>query len=152
MTEKTEDLWPSDLGIASIVTPAAILRAQAALLGEKTKGLLEGTIETSSANNDIYHRFVIKVPALGNYRYMLFKVHHPATLYPVFVDQEPTIPRSPFMPDFVMPDLTSALAARALGLDGLVNEDALKAWLRRTFASEATKLIIANLCAQASGQ
>jgi hypothetical protein len=38
MPELNEDLWPSDLGIVSIVTPAAILRAQATLLGEKTKG------------------------------------------------------------------------------------------------------------------
>ncbi|MGA2741241.1 MAG: hypothetical protein ABSG65_27855, partial [Bryobacteraceae bacterium] len=93
MPELNEDLWPSDLGIAStIVTPAAILRTQATLLGEKTKGILEAAVETFSANNDIYHRFVIKVPALGNYRYTLFQVHHPVTLYPVVVDQEPTMP------------------------------------------------------------
>jgi hypothetical protein len=35
---------------------------------------------------------------------------------------------------------------------GLPNEEELRAWLRRTFASEATKRIIANLYAQASGQ
>lgn len=145
MPELNEDLWPSDLGIASIVTPAAILRSQAALLGEKTKGILEAVVETSSVGNEIHHRFVIKVPALGNYRYALFSVHHPVTLYPVFVDEEPATPRSPFMPDF-------SLGERLREATGLQGEEEFRSWLRRTFASEATKRIIANLYAQASGQ
>jgi hypothetical protein len=143
MPELNEDLWPSDLGITSIVTPAAILRAQAGFLGERTKGVLEGAIETSSANGDVNHRFVIKVPALGNYRYPLFQVHHPVTLYPVIVDQEPTMPINVAQ---LIIDPTF-LRAKA----GLPNEEALRDWLRGTFASEATKRIIANLYAQASG-
>jgi hypothetical protein len=139
MPELNEDLWPSDLGIASIVTPAAILRAQATFLGERTKGVLEGAIDTSSANDEVYHQFVIKVPALGNYRYTLFQVHHPVTLYPVIVDQEPTKVTS-----------ISELMKVRVNAD-LPNEDALRAWLRRTFASEATKRIIASLYAQATG-
>jgi hypothetical protein len=134
MPELNEDLWPSDLGIASIVTPAAILRAQAALLGEKTKGVLEAVVETSSVGDQIRHQFVIKVPALGYYRYVLFVVRHPIDLYPVVIDED---------------------AARLPGIipiEGmrLQDEDALRAWLRRVFASDATKRIIANLYAQAS--
>ena len=143
MPELNEDLWPSDLGITSMVTPVAISRAQAAFLGEKTKGVLEGAIETSSANDDVYHRFMIKVPPPGNYRYTLFQVHHPVTLYPVIVDQEPTMPLT--IGDLMInPDVMRVKA-------GLPNEKDLRAWLRRTFASEATKRIIANLYAQASG-
>jgi hypothetical protein len=152
MTEKNEDLWPPDLVIASIVTPAAILRAQAALLGERTKGVLEGVVETSSVGSDIYHRFVIKVPALGNYRYALFSVHHPVTLYPVFIDEEPATPRSTFMPDFSSMPEFSSLGDRLDKASGLKNEEALREWLRRTLGSDATKHIIANLYAQASGQ
>ena len=151
MPELNEDLWPSDLGIASIVTPAAIIRAQAALLGERTKGVLEGIVETSSVGSDIYHRFVIKVPTLGNYRYALFSVHHPATLYPVFIDEEPVVPRSPFMPDFSSVPEFSLVDGFAKA-SGLQDEEALRKWLRRTLGSDATKHIIANLYAQASGQ
>ena len=140
MPELNEDLWPSDLGFASIVTPAAILRAQAALLAEKTKGMLEAAVETSSVGNEIYHRFVIKVPALGNYRYVLFKVHHPMELYPVVVDKDATRSRlMPFAPPIPIEDMR------------LKDEEALRLWLRGVFASNATKRIIANLYAQASG-
>ncbi|MGC9946686.1 MAG: hypothetical protein ABSF64_10000 [Bryobacteraceae bacterium] len=125
MPELNEDLWPSDLGIASIVTPAAIIRAQAALLAEKTKGILEAVVETSSIGPNIRHSFVIKVPALGNYRYALFSVHHPVELYPVVIE--------------------GATPSR------LEDEDALREWLRRMFASDATKRIIASLYSQASG-
>jgi hypothetical protein len=139
MPELNEDLWPSDLGIATIVTPAAILRAQAAFLGEKTKGVLEATVETSSVGDQIRHRFVIKVPALGNCRYALFSVHHSIDLYPVFIDDGPAMPRSALLSD----QLDQA--------SGLKTEKALRGWLRRVFASEATKRIIASLYAQASG-
>jgi hypothetical protein len=139
MPELNEDLWPSDLIIASIVTPAAILRAQATLLGEKTKGIVEAAVETSSVGDQIRHRFVIRVPALGNYRYSLFSVHPPADLCPVFIDEEPAMPRSAFLSDQL---------AKASGLN---NEHALRVWLRQTLASDATKRIIANLYAEASG-
>ncbi len=138
MPELNEDLWPSDLGIASVVTPAAILRSQAAFLGEKTRGILEAVVETSSVGNEIFHRFVIKVPALGNYRYALFSVHHPVELYPVLVSE----------------DATRSSGSGIIPIEGmrLPDEEALRTWLRGVFASEATKRIIASLYAQASGQ
>jgi len=152
MPELNEDLWPSDLGIVSIVTPAAILRAQATLLGEKTKGILEGAVETSSVGDQIRHRFVIRVPALGNYRYPLFSVHHAVDLYPVFIDEEPATPRPALMPDLSsVPGFTS-LGDRLDRASGLKSEPALRDWLRQTLASDETKRIIANLYAQASGQ
>jgi hypothetical protein len=146
MTEKAEDLWPADLGIAPIVTPAAILREQAALLGEKTKGVLEGTVETLAIGVDVRHRFVILAPALGYYRYVLFQVHHSSiTLYPVFVDEEPAMPQRALSSDF-------SLVERLNEASGLPSEEALRAWLRQTLASDVTTHIIRNLHAQASGQ
>ncbi len=124
-----------------MVTPAAILRAQAAVLAERTKGILEAAVETWSVGDEFYHRFVIKVPALGDYRYELFQVHHSVPLYPVVVDDDPGV------------RLARNLSALddAVGRDRLLrDEDALRSWLRGVFASEATKRIIANLYAQAS--
>jgi hypothetical protein len=51
--------------------------------------MLEAAVETTSVENQIHHRFVIKVPALGNYRYVLFKVHHPVELYPIVENRLP---------------------------------------------------------------
>jgi hypothetical protein len=128
------------LGITSIVTPAAILKTQAALLGEKTKGVLEAAVKTWTSAGNVYHEFVIVVPALDGYRYVLFRIHHPITLYPVFVDEQPNLSTGAW-------DLTSALNKAA----GIPDEEALRDWLRTTLASDATKHIIANLYAQASG-
>jgi hypothetical protein len=123
-----------------MVTPAAILRAQAAVLAERTKGILEAAVETSSVGDEFYHRFVIKAPALGNYRYELFQVHHPATLYPVVINKDATR----------RPGGSSLAVVPIEGSDELRDEQTLRSWLRSVFASEASKRIIANLYAQAS--
>lgn len=78
---------------------------------------------------------MIKVPALGNYRYALFSVHHPMDLYPVLVNEDAT--RS-------SPGVVPIEGMR------LQDEEALRTWLRRAFNSDATKRIIANPYAQAS--
>ena len=37
-----DDLWPDNIAESNMVTPVAILREQAALLGDKTKQLVTG--------------------------------------------------------------------------------------------------------------
>src|ERR1017187_5540967 len=88
MSDEIEDLWP-DFNPAAIVTPASILKTQAAALSQKSKGLLQGEVETWTSEENIYHRFNLIVPALENYRYSLLRMHHLGTLYPVYVDESP---------------------------------------------------------------
>jgi len=91
MAESTRDLWPPDLGVSSLVPPLAILREQAALLSQKTKGFLEGEVVTRAERGPrnkaepFLHEFRIRAPALGDYRYELFDVRHDFELYPVVV-------------------------------------------------------------------
>jgi len=67
----------------------AILREQAALLSQKTKGFLEGEVVTRAERGrnarPFLHEFRIRAPALGDYRYELFDVRHDFGLYPVVV-------------------------------------------------------------------
>ena len=137
---KTEDLWPSDLGLGTVVTPVSILRTQAKLLGERTQGLLEGEVKTWTQGTNVYHDLNVVVPALDNYKYRLLRVHHPMTLYPVFVDEEP-MPRGSIPVNIHM---------EILGGGGLEDAHALREWLRQTLAGQETKRILENLYAQAA--
>jgi hypothetical protein len=77
------DLW-GDLEVAPIRTPVAILKEQAAVLGQKTRNVVEARVETSlTYNSHFVHSFSLVVPALDNYEYQLFKVQHAIDLYPV---------------------------------------------------------------------
>jgi hypothetical protein len=139
MTQKLEDLWP-DLTPTAIVTPASILKTQAAVLSQKSKGLLLGEVETWTDPLGIHHRLVLVVPALDNYRYELVGFHHSHNLYPVFIDSSPVPPRreiirlrEDFVADQILPD-----------------EDSFREWLRTVFGATETKRILDNLLAQAS--
>lgn len=80
-----EDLWPDDLQQIKVKTPVAILKEQASLLGPKTQNLVEAEVkrsETTEEEGIFYYVFFITAPALGNYRYRLFDVHHGIELYP----------------------------------------------------------------------
>jgi hypothetical protein len=136
-----ENLWPSDLELETIITPVSILRTQANLLGERTRGMLVGEVKTWTKGDTIHHALDVVVPALENYRYRLLKVHHSMALYPVFVDEEPTRHG---------PSPVKGLTESLNEATGLKDEDALREWLRQTLAREETKRILANLYAQAT--
>ena len=61
------------------------MREQAALLGNKTQNLVEATVETGTQFGRFKHPFLLLVPALGLYKYELFKIEHGVDLYPVSV-------------------------------------------------------------------
>lgn len=86
METQVIDLWPEDIATnVSELTPVAILKQQASLLGDKTKNLVEAQVETRAVDFQRFleHSFYIVAPALDHYRYLLFRVTHPGTLYPV---------------------------------------------------------------------
>jgi hypothetical protein len=79
------DLWPSGIAeVQSIVTPFAILKRQAAALGDKTQGLITAEVaRTTDADGDFRYTFYLVSPT-ANYRYKLFTVYHkPIKLYPI---------------------------------------------------------------------
>jgi hypothetical protein len=118
------DLW-GDLGApANVRTPVAILREQAALLGQKTQNIVEAKVESEVESGQFYHSFNLVVPSLDNYTYQLFRIRHWPDLYPVY-----------------------ALKPAYQQLDG---EEEFMAWLRERLSSNDTKRLISNLMAQAS--
>ncbi len=84
------DLWPTDLPSESItVTPVAILRQQATLLGNKTKNIVEARIKppmTTLPDGKFYYRFDIMAPCIGDYFYSLFTIFYSIDFYPVTFD------------------------------------------------------------------
>ena len=78
------NLWPEDLGAAIPDTPGLILRQQAAGLGERTRGLVEGEVKTVAKDGKLLHRFYARAPLL-DYRVQLFDVRHGIEPYPASV-------------------------------------------------------------------
>ena len=84
---ETRDLWRRDFaGTGSdLRSPGEILRGQASLLVGKTDKLIQGRVEDSTdfQSKMLSQRFVLVVPALRNYQYVLFRIEYPVVLYPV---------------------------------------------------------------------
>jgi hypothetical protein len=117
------DFW-GEIVLGQVRTPLAVLREQAALLGPKTRNLVEATVVTTVAGDTFYHLFNLVAPALDGYTYAMFMVTHGIDLYPV----------------------------QHLGTTAsFPSEEAFVAWLRQELSSAKTKRIIANLLAQVTG-
>lgn len=90
MPDNASDLWP-ELG-GTFRSPVAILKEQAALLAQKSKGLLRAEIVSRPLKESdmLLHIFIIVAPAI-NYRYSLFFVRNPVLGYPakLFVEHRP---------------------------------------------------------------
>ncbi len=114
------DYW-GEIAAPAVRTPVAILREQAALLGAKTKNLVEATVYTESVRGSFRHLFNLVVPGLDNYNYTLFAIDHGIDLYPVTV------------------------FGRDLKFD---TEEAFTDWLQTVLSSAETKKIVGNLLAQ----
>ena len=108
MNNNKENLW-GDIPTSENVmrTPYTILREQAAILSESTKGLLLGEVvplpyhpiqkainslnpKTSPFINEqelrkLYGILRIKVPSINNYTYSLLEIEYPMQTYPVFI-------------------------------------------------------------------
>jgi len=113
------DFW-GDIGRTGIKPPVAILREQAALLGSKTRNLVEARVETTAALTDFSHAFSLVVPTLS-YQYQLFTIRHGVEMYPLLAgppQQE------------------------------LKDEEAFQQWLQAKLSSAETKKIIESLLSQ----
>lgn len=126
MPEPQDDYWPSDIAETTIVTPAAIMRAQASILGQKTNQQLTANVQSLGGGSfaGFNWSFQLSGSALGSYRYELFRVTHPLTLYPAtFVWED-------------HPDKT------------VQGEEEFKTFLKEILGSAQTKKIIQSLLAQ----
>jgi hypothetical protein len=125
MPDNQDDYWPTGIGDSNIITPAAMMRAQAVLLGQKTNQQITASVESvGSSPADFNWSFQLRGPALGNYRYELFRVSHSLMLYPAKFDWETHPPKL------------------------VENEGEFKVYLREIIGSEQTKRIINALLAQ----
>ena len=82
----TDDLWPSNIADSQMTTPVIILKQQAALLGEKTRNLVQGEVLTQTVGNMFVHHFYLSAPTL-NYKYELFEISHGISFYPLNLRQ-----------------------------------------------------------------
>jgi|HubBroStandDraft_6_1064221.scaffolds.fasta_scaffold94295_3 hypothetical protein len=127
--------WPNDIAAPPDETlPVVMLREQAALLGAKTRNLVQAEVVSEpdvlaslspDARPELVHRFLLRAPALSNYRYELFTVHQPMGLYPLKI----------------MFGDTRYEAASATELVEL---------LRRIFAADPTRKVVGALVAQSA--
>lgn len=87
-----EDLWPDDITPdEDLRAPAAVLKEQASLLGQKTSNLVKGYVEIDNedyerygqAQSEFSYNFFLVAPALGGYHFFLFDILYSIPFYPV---------------------------------------------------------------------
>ena len=154
MSDNGRDFWSDELIVESVIAPEVILREQAGILAEKTKGIVRGeveTIEQPAEKVDDYlkpvfateaefkqytHTLYLVVPALDNYRYALVSAEHDFEPYPCKAAYHPrtnTILDAPLMT--IVPCHTPA---------------ALFVWLATALKHPTTTRIIRALISRAS--
>lgn len=77
MPEPVDDFWPDEIVDASDPDPVSLLKEQAALLGGRTKNLIEGIVKTSTEEGTAYYSLYLKADALGDYLYKILYLAHP---------------------------------------------------------------------------
>jgi hypothetical protein len=89
MATTIPNLWSDDISV-DVLSPLAILRAQAAQLGRMTKGLLKAEVATTTGTNKwVQHQLDLMAPVLDYYRHRVLTArHHMDMVYPVTVDAE----------------------------------------------------------------
>ena len=73
---------------SKIRTPTLILRAQAKMLSETTRGVIRGRVDIEEQGNAAVLKFSVYVPTLNNYEVILFGVRQPVTQYPATLEPE----------------------------------------------------------------
>jgi hypothetical protein len=120
----TENLW-GQIPTSGPRPPVALLREQAAVIGQMTDNIIVGTVDSGRAGHDFVFDLIVTAPALDNYMYTILSVRHGVDMYPlVLIDQTNT---------------------RTFDCS---NEDNFKDRLRDTLSSEKVHKVIAGLIEQ----
>jgi hypothetical protein len=153
MASKVGSLWPPDIAASTKrLSPVAILRQQATLLGQRTKNLVEAEVETKAADHQkkLQHWFYLVAPALDFYKYPLFRVEHsPTQFYPLMIR-------------FNVGAETSTKGDRSSKFEGITSREQVMmlrvkseaeftAHLKTIFAADETKKVIQSLIDQSVG-
>ena len=137
------DLWPTDLPEDSLtITPVAILRQQATLLGNRTKNIVEARVKPpmeTLPDKKFYYRFDIVAPCLGDYFYSLFTISHPIEFYPVEFD----------IPMMILEDMAKNLGCEVVDVEKIANtEDEFIEIVKTIFATNKARQVIEAILAQ----
>ncbi len=79
-----ENMWGEIETPANQRTPTLILREQASILNQLTRGVLIGSIEQEPTNNNILiYNFSITAPAINNHKFLILTLQYSITIYPL---------------------------------------------------------------------
>lgn len=140
-----DNLWPEDIAVVETKAPVTILREQASLLSRQTKGIVEGEvvrIPDDLGMQPFGYAFQIKAPALGDYRFLLLKIAHDVTMYPLRIRPDQS----------TLNELQSRKALKEFQDDprGIIvhSEDEFVRVLSLLFASSRAKQVVRAILAQ----
>jgi hypothetical protein len=128
-----------------VLTPYALITAQATKLTEKTQGLVEGRVNSRREGAGlICHTFDLYAPVL-TFRYTLFRLwHQEAMVYPVLIFGGREKMPSPS-------DIATYLAGRAMGgIDPIWTEEQLVNALQNAFTGPQVVPVIHSLIARSN--
>ncbi len=137
------DLWPASVKV-EILTPYAILRAQATKLTERTQGIVEGHVRSRAvARSLICHTFDLLAPVLS-FRYTLLRLWHRETMvYPVLITQGLDNSLNPIK---ILQLIEGEFVHSAFGLSR--DEDTLLKNLSQIFTDASSGTVISSLIAR----
>jgi len=86
-----ESMWGEINEPVNQRTPTSILREQASILNQLTKGVLIGSIEPEhTSNNTLVYNFAITAPAINNHKFAILTVQYSITIYPLTLTDRTT--------------------------------------------------------------
>jgi hypothetical protein len=86
-----ENMWGEINDPVNQRTPTSILREQASILNQLTKGVLIGSIEQEpTTNNTLAYNFAITAPAINNHKFTILTVQYSITIYPLSLTDRTT--------------------------------------------------------------
>ena len=154
MSETRRDFWSDTVDVTAIITPLVLLREQASLLGERTKGLVLGEVESSerpvdgfetyvdealSAETRVVHNHTLYLvaPALDNYQYALLSVEHDFQPYPCRARYHPTLPDKE-----TVTHVMSCFGEQCRNPETADDENEFVKWLRMALSQPETTRVI----------
>jgi hypothetical protein len=86
-----ESMWGEINTPVNQRTPTSILREQASILNQLTKGVLIGSIEQeATVNNTLVYNFDVTAPAINNHKFAILTVQYSITIYPLTLTDRTT--------------------------------------------------------------
>lgn len=134
-------LWPADIGHVDVKTPAAILREQASLLGDKTQNIVTAKVKKGESREDPFYYTFYLVASSYSYQYKLFAISYGFKYYPVqfYVEED--------IKELLSGYMSKSLKQESQGPTANSEEEFLEI-VGKIFNAEKTKRIINALIAE----